>query len=418
MSGEARTRSDVRPGARYLLIFAGAVPVLVAAVVWTTREPSRGAGDGEADGAHVAQADPHAGHASPRVVDAGAHAGHTGGEAASDAIELSAAMLTTLGVGVATAERAPLVKMIRTNGSVVYDETRLGTITLKFDGYVERLHVNFTGQAVRRGAPLLEIYSPELVAAQEELLSALRMQARAREDGIAPAVRERASVLVESARRRLQLWDMPAEELRQIEEDGAVQRTVTVRAPLGGFVTEKLVQAGEAVRAGMPLYRVADLGVVWIDADVYEQDLRHVRIGEAVEVEVAAYPGETFRGRVSYIHPDMKQATRTVGVRIELPNADARLKPGMFAVVQIEAQVAESAVLVPRDAVMHAGTHAMVFVEEGPGRFRAREVRVGAEAGGRTEILSGLNAGERVADRANFLLDAESRLGGMPGMNH
>jgi membrane fusion protein, copper/silver efflux system len=171
---------------------------------------------------------------------------------------------------------------------------------------------------------------------------------------------------------------------------------------------------------GMPLYRLADLGSVWVEADIYEQDLRFVRLGETVTVEIAAYPGERFSGRVSYVYPEVRPDTRTARIRAELANPGGRIKPGMFATVGIDTPVSERALMVPRDAVMHSGTHSMVFVEDSPGVYRVREVQVGGDDTGRTQILSGLLAGERVVARANFLLDAESRLmdGLMDGMDH
>jgi membrane fusion protein, copper/silver efflux system len=364
------------------------------------------------------QAGPHAGHGAAAAESL---AGHDE-PASTGSIAVSQEMLTTLGVGIVAAEIAPMQKIIRTTGNVVYDETRLTTVAPKYAGFVERLYVDFTGQAVRRGQPLLDIYSPELVAAQEELLSALRMEQQLTERGAAAAVIDRTAGLVDAARRRLQLWDVSADQVRQIERLGQVRRTLTLHASFGGFVTEKMVQAGQAVEMGMPLYRLADLGTVWIEADIYEQDLRMVKVGGVVLVQIDAYPGETFTGRASYVYPDVRPDTRTGRIRVELANPGTRLKPGMYATVLIEAPVMERAVFVPRDAVMHSGTHAMVFVEESAGVFKVREVRVGSDDGGRTQILSGLLPGERVVNRANFLLDSESRLkdamGAMPGMNH
>jgi membrane fusion protein, copper/silver efflux system len=356
----------------------------------------------------------------PMSVDA--HAGHEpGGPAADGSVRLTPAVAAALGVTVVEAELAAVLRRVRTTGNVTYDETRLTTVTPKFGGFVERLYVSFTGQAVTRGLPLLEIYSPELVSAQEELLSAIRLERHLGQSS-APGVSERSGALVDAARRRLLLWDISPAQVAQVERTEQVRRTLTLHAPFSGVVVEKMVEAGQSVMAGMPLYRLADLSVVWVEADVFEQDLRYVAVGASVTVQIAAYPGEQFEGRVTYIHPDVRSDTRSVRVRIDLPNPGGRIKPGMYATVELDAGVTERAVLVPRDAVMHSGTHAMVFVEELPGVYRAREVQVGSDAGGRTEILSGLLAGERVVARANFLLDAETRLresmGAMPGMNH
>jgi membrane fusion protein, copper/silver efflux system len=333
-------------------------------------------------------------------------------------------MARSLGIRLATAQLGPVRREIRTTGNITFDETRLSTITPKFGGFVERLYVDFTGQAVRRGQPLLEIYSPELVSAQEELLAAVRLE-RQLSQSAAPGVAERSGGLVEAARRRLLLWDISPAQVEQVERTGQVRRTLTLYAPFTGFVVEKNVQNGQSVQSGEALYRLADLAQVWAEADVFEQDLRFVRVGEPVAVEIAAFPGDRFAGRVSYIYPDVRPDTRTARVRVQMPNPNGQLKPGMFATVHLDAPAVERAVLVPRDAVMRTGTRDLVFVEEGPGTYETREVSVGSDAGANVQILSGLLAGERVVARANFILDAESRLmetmtgqPGMPGMNH
>jgi membrane fusion protein, copper/silver efflux system len=354
----------------------------------------------------AAPADPHAGHDM---------SGMTAGDGT---VRLDPEMASSLGVTTVEAGIFPVRRTIRTTGNVTFDETRLTTITPKFSGFVERLYVDFTGQSVRRGQPLLEIYAPELVAAQEELLAAVRMERQLRESA-APAVIDRTAGLVEAARRRLLLWDVSPAQVQQIERSGQVRRTLTMHAPSGGFVIEKMVQAGQAVEMGMPLYRLGDLSGVWVEADIYEQDLRLVHVGEPVDVQIAAYPGERFAGRIGYLYPEVQRETRTARVRVHLDNPGGRIKPGMFATVTLDTPVAERAIMVPRDAVMHTGTHAMVFVEEHPGHFVPREVITGVDSEGRTQILTGLLAGERVVARANFLLDAESRLmDGSANMDH
>jgi membrane fusion protein, copper/silver efflux system len=397
---------------RTLRLALVAVPaVVVAAGVWTATQ-------GRANPGSVPTAADHAPHGAAAAADP--HAGHDmGGMDISDgSVHLDPEKARSLGVTVVEAEIAAVRRAIRTTGHVTYDETRLSTVTPKFGGFVERLHVNFTGQQVRRGQPLLEIYSPELVAAQEELLAAVRLEKQLRETA-SSAVVERTAVLVDAARRRLLLWDVSPAQVQQIERSGQVRRTLTLHAPSGGFVTELMVQAGQAVEMGMPLYRLADLSTLWVEADVYEHDLRLVRLGEPAELQIAAYPGERFAGRISYVYPDARPETRTARVRLQLDNPGGRIKPGMFATVTLDTPVAERSVMVPRDAVMHTGTHAMVFVEEHPGHYVMREVTIGGDFQGRTQILSGLLAGDRVVARANFLIDAESRLmDGMMQMDH
>lgn len=287
---------------------AAVLLVLTGGGIWIVAQGGASQSDGPTIVDHSAHdgapaADPHAGHDM---------AGMT---MPDGAVHLEPEMARSLGVTVIEAELAPLQRTIRTTGNVVYDETHLGTVTPKFAGYVERLYVNFTGQSVRPGQPLLEIYSPELVAAQEELLAAIRMEQQLREVASA-AVVDRTAGLVDAARRRLLLWDVSSAQVEQIERNGEVRRTLTLHAPFGGFVVEKMVQTGQAVDAGMPLYRLADLSNVWVEADVYEQDMRFVRLGEMVHVEFAAYPGESQQGRISYIYPDVRSDTRTARVRI------------------------------------------------------------------------------------------------------
>jgi RND family efflux transporter MFP subunit len=387
-------------------LVAIALVIAAAAVVWAVSW----SGDSAAQTAQAdASQDPHAGHDVPDMT------------VNDGAVHLTPELVTSLGVTTVEARIAPFTRTIRTTGNVVYDETRLTTVAPKFSGFVERLHVDFTGQAVRRGQPMVEIYSPDLVAAQEELLAAHRMETQLRQTA-SQSVIDRMAGLVDAARRRLLLWDISPAQVEEVEQSGQVSRTLTLHAPFTGFVTEKMVQAGQAVEMGTTLYRLADLSSVWVEADIYEQDLRFVHTGQTMHVEIAAYPGELFQGRVSYIYPEVRMDTRTARIRISLANPGARIKPGMFATAQLESLVTEQAVLVPRDAVMHSGGHDMVFVDEGGGVYRAREVQVGADMGGSTQILSGLLPGERVVNRANFLLDSESRLmesmGAMPGMNH
>jgi membrane fusion protein, copper/silver efflux system len=395
-------RRWIRLGSALLLLIA-------AAGIWIA---TRG---GSTPAAHAA--DPQAGQGAPA---ADPHAGHDALAIGGDGtVRIDPAAARSMGITIATAELAPVRRTLRTTGHVAYDETRLTTVSPKVGGFVERLHVDFTGQAVRRGQPLLEIYSPELVSAQEELLSAVRLEERL-SGSAAPGVAGRSAGLVESARRRLLLWDISPAQVERIERTGQVRRTLTLHAASSGFVVEKDVQAGQAVTAGMALYRLADLSTVWVEAAVYEQDLRLVSVGAPATVEIDAYPGERFAGRVSYVYPEVRAESRTTRMRVVLENPGGRIKPGMFATVVMDVPVSERAVLVPRDAVMRTGTHSMVFVEEHPGHYRMREVTVGVEAGASTQILSGLLAGDRVVARANFILDAESRLmdGAMEGMDH
>lgn len=356
------------------------------------------------------------------------HSQHGGGPAATEAqpVMLSPDQANRIGVTYAVAEVTALPREIRTVGQVTYDETRVTTIALKVDGWVEALFVNFTGQAVASGTPLLAIYSPMLVAAQEELLLATQLERDVA--GGTPDARASAASLVSSSRRKLGYWDIAPAEIERIERRGTVERTLTLRSPVTGFVVEKGVLQGQRVMAGDALYRIADLRTVWVEGEVFERDLPSVRLGQRVTAELDALPGEQLRGRITYVYPTLDPDTRTSRVRVELPNASLRLKPGMYATLLWQAAAQASgvgaALSVPRTAVLSTGQRHLVFVKRADGMLEPRLVRVGAAAGERVQILAGLVAGDSVVRSATFLVDAESNLGtllggmgDMPGMD-
>lgn len=324
-------------------------------------------------------------------------------------VSLTADQARRIGVTFAAVEATPARREIRTVGQVTFDETRVTTISPKVDGWVERLHVDFTGRPVRRGEPLFALYSPMLVAAQEELLLAHQLT-RDVSTGSADT-RAGAAELITSARRRLAYWDVPAEEIARIERTGQVQRTVTLRAATSGMVIEKNVTEGQRVMAGDRLYKVADLATVWVEGEVYEQDLAGVREGQTVGVELTAWPGQRRQGRIAYVYPTLSPETRTARVRVEIANRDLRVKPGMYATLHIAAGHAGTRLTIPRNAVLITGERQVVFVRRADGQLEPRAVQVGATFGDRTEILRGLAAGEQVVATATFLVDAESNLG-------
>lgn len=336
------------------------------------------------------------------------------------AITLTDADARRIGVTFATATRDAISREVRTVGQITFDESRVHAIAPKIDGWVERLYVNTTGQPVAQGQPLLTIYSPMLVSAQEELLLAQRLQGDV--TGADAGTAQRAADLVASARRRLAYWDIPASEIAAIERTGAVRKTLTLRSPVSGHVLEKNVLVGQKIMAGDALYRVADLRAVWVEGEVYEQDLASVRVGQTVRAEFQALPGERRTGRISYVYPTLNPETRTVRVRVVLPNRDLRLKPGMYATIRITGG-ARVALTVPRSAVLSTGERSIVFVRNASGSLGPREVSLGASYEDRIEILRGVSAGETVVASATFLVDAESNLGtalggmgDMPGM--
>jgi Cu(I)/Ag(I) efflux system membrane fusion protein len=340
--------------------------------------------------------------------------------------------LQRIGVRYATAELEPLARTIRAEASVGYDEERRTTVTTKIAGWIEELFVDEPGQAVRRGQPLLEIYSPELVSTQQELVVALEHAegagpgggalVAAGEDSAAGRTRDVLSprTLVESARRRLELWDVPRAEIERLVRTREVRRTLTLTAPTGGVVVEKHVLEGARVEPGENLYLIADLSTIWVEARVFEADLAEIRIGQPASILVEAYPGESFAGRVGFIYPYLEPATRTVRVRLEVPNPEGRLKPGMFATVVFRVSTDREVVVVPASAVIETGERAFVLVKRGEGLFEPREVRVGARAGDEVAIAENLAAGDTVVASANFLIDSEANLmafmGGMLGM--
>lgn len=324
-----------------------------------------------------------------------------------------------LGVTYVTVGRAPLERTVRTVGEILAAEPRVADVTPKVEGFVEHLYVDATGTDVRRGQPLLTLYSPRLVAAQEELLTARRLAAQVEEGGGEPA--RQAAATVEAARRRLAFWDISPDQIAQLETTGTVTKTLTLVSPTQGVVIEKGVLEGQRVTPGMRLYRIADLRQVWVEGDVFEQDLRFVREGAQAHIEVSAYPGEHRMGRVAFVYPTVDAQSRTNRVRVAVANADGRLKPGMFATLYFDANVGDE-IVVPMDAVIVTGERNLVFVRDSTGALIPRQVVLGARADHFVQVLSGLASGEHIVASANFLVDAESRLGshggGMPGMQH
>ncbi len=325
-----------------------------------------------------------------------------------------------LGVVYAVVQRERLTRTLRTVGRIEVPEPAIADVTSKIEGYVERLLVSFTGESVRKGQPLLEVYSPMLVAAQEELLVARRLALLA--DTSTHEMWQTARANLEAARQRLAYWDITPEQIARIEHTGKISKTLTMVSPVTGIVMEKNVVEGQQIIPGMRLYRIADLSTVWVEGDIYEQDMQFLRVGSLVRIEVVAYPGKRYKGRVSFIYPTLDRRSRTNRVRVTVPNPDLELKPGMYATLYIDQVLSPDAVTVPADAVVMTGKRALVFVRAAPGMLVPREVVIGARAGDRVQVLHGLAGGEVVVAAGNFLVDAESRLAGstgaMPGMQH
>ena len=343
-------------------------------------------------------------------------------EVAPGTVQISPERQQLIGVKIGTVEIRPLEKVIRTVGRIDYDEKRITTVSLKVGGWIEDLYVDFTGKYVRKGEPLLTIYSPELVSTQEEYLLALAAKKSLAKSSF-PEVAGSGGSLAESARRRLRLWDITDEEIKNLEETGKAKRTLTLYAPFTGFVLEKSAYKGMNVMPGIALFKLADLSVVWLYADIYEYELPFTRLGQDATIQLSYIPGEMFKGRVIYIYPSLNPETRTAKVRFEFLNPHEKLKPEMYANVEIKVHLGQK-LAVPEGAIIDTGLRQMAIVDKGSGYFEPREVKVGSKVDDYYEVIKGLKAGERVVTSANFLIDSESKLkevmGGMsmPGMEH
>ena len=343
-------------------------------------------------------------------------------EVAPGTVQISSERQQLIGVKIGTVEMKPLEKVIRTLGRVDYDEKRIVTVSPKIGGWIEDLFIDFTGRYVRQGEPLLTLYSPELVSTQEEYLLALQARKSLSKSPF-PEVASSGDSLAESAKRRLKLWDISDDQIRALEESGQARKTLTLYSPFTGFVLEKSAFKGMSVMPGMALYKLADLSAVWLYADIYEYELPFIRLGQQASIQLTYLPGETFTGRVIYIYPSLNPETRTAKVRFEIPNLQDKLKPEMYANVEIKIRLGQRLV-VPVGAIIDTGIRQLAILDKGNGYFEPREVKA-KRVDEYYEIMEGLKAGERVVTSANFLVDSESNLKaavsgmvGMPGMEH
>src|SRR5258708_2251986 len=324
-------------------------------------------------------------------------------------VKIDPSRIQQLGVRSEPVEMRALARMIQSVGTVQADERQLSVVNTKFDGWIEKLDVNATGQTVRRGEPLMDIYAPELVAAQQEYLLAyqsVRNLSQAPED-----VQNSARQLAAASLQRLRNWDISDDQIQRLLREGTITRTLTLRSPTDGIVLEKMAVVGLHFMPGEPLYRIADLGSVWVIADLFEQDLGAIRAGQTATVTTDAYPGVSFVGKADFIYPTVTQETRTAKLRIVISNAAGWLKPGMYAKVAFEARLGAAPALAVLDsAVLDSGNRQIVLVDLGQGRFEPRDVKLGTYAAGYYEVLSGLKSGENIVVGANFLIDAESNL--------
>ena len=329
-------------------------------------------------------------------------------QGAPGTVKVSADRIQTLGVRTETVSKRSLARVVRAVGAIEISERGQHTVAPKFEGWIEKLHVNTTGQAVARGQPLAEVYSPELVSAQREYLIAYR--ATRTLSGAGSDAQAGVQQLAAASLERLRNWDISEEQLARLREGGEPRRTLTLTAPASGVIIKDPPVAGMRFMPGEALFKIADLSRVWLIADVFEQDLSLVRVGTRGSITVSAYSDKAFPGEVTFIYPTLNTETRTARVRIELANPQGQLRPGMYGTVQIEAGPKREVVTVPDSAVIDSGTRQVVLVALGEGRFEPRDVKLGTRGEGFVEVLSGVKDGETVVTRANFLIDSESNL--------
>ena len=345
---------------------------------------------------------------------------YEGEEPASDGsvVKIGVEKVQKLGVRTEAAALRELTRTVRAVSTVQADERHLHTVAPRFEGWIQRLYVNTTGQAVRKGDPLMDVYSPDPITAQQEYLIAWKGLQSVTEGG--PEVQAGMQRLIEGALQRLRNWDISEAELKQLQQEGKARQYVTLRSSVSGVVLEKPSIQGKRFISGEVLYQIADLSSVWVLADVFEQDLALVRPGQTATIRVDAYPEKAFSGKITFVYPTVAPETRTAKVRIELANGQGLLKPAMYARVEIVSSRGTQKVLaVPDSAVLDTGTRQLVLVDLGEGRFDSRAVKLGARADGYVEVLEGVRAGEAVVVSANFLIDSESNLkAALGGLGH
>lgn len=325
-------------------------------------------------------------------------------------VRVDPSVLQSMGVRTAPAERRDLTRLVRAVGRVDYDERLISHVHTKVQGWIEKLHVEYEGEIVRKGQPMIEVYSPDLVATQEELLVAARYRESMANSDF-PDIRQGGVDLFDATRRRLELWDIPERDIERLLSTGKIQKTVALYAPSSGVVTHLMARQGMEIGSNDNLYTIADLSRVWIHADIYEYEIPWVAEGQSAKVELRNIPGMTFEAKVTYVYPFLDPKTRTVRVRLELPNPGLILKPEMFANVVIGTETREGVVTIPVEAVIRSGRRNLVIVSMGGGRFEPRDVVLGVDSGdGRVEIREGLEEGELAVTSGQFLIDSESSL--------
>jgi Cu(I)/Ag(I) efflux system membrane fusion protein len=355
-----------------------------------------------------------------------------------------------IGVKSVEAMVMPMRKIIRTVGRIEYDERRLATVNTKFEGWIEKLHVDYTGRYVKKGEPLAEIYSPELYATQQEFLNMLKWAQKSKGSNppsppfakggdtpltpldrgeFSPPLKKGdtggfsdkslndmlatdAERIVDAAKQRLRLWDITEEQIKAIEESGKPIRTLTIYSPANGYIVQKMAFQGMRVMPGEKLFDIADLSTVWVISDIYEYELSLIKVGQTATISLSYSPGKVFTSTIDYIYPSLSSDTRTAKVRFTVTNPSAQLKPQMFTNVEIRIDMGKR-LAIPDDAVIDTGIRQIIYVDKGEGYFEPREIVTGLRAEGMTEVVEGLKSGEKVAASGTFLIDSEAQLKGV-----
>jgi RND family efflux transporter MFP subunit len=323
-------------------------------------------------------------------------------------VQISAQRLQSIGVKIGAVEQKPVEDEIRTTGNVAVDETRLAYVQVRYSGYIEKVFADATYQFIRKGQPLFTIYSPDVVATEREYLVAKKNQQQVAQSTV-PGVASSAASLLDAASERLKQWGVPQQEIARLESTGQVQQELEFDSPVSGYITERNALPSVAVQPDMRLFTVADLSSVWVQAQVFQNDLGRIKVGDPAMLTVSTFPGRTFRGRVEFIYPQLDTDTRTAKVRIVSANSDQQLKPGMFVNVALKVPLG-SQLVIPASGVLQSGSRQIAFVERSDGYLEPREVELGTRVGDDFMVTKGLQAGEQIVTSANFLIDSESQL--------
>ena len=327
-------------------------------------------------------------------------------------VEIPADKQKLIGLKTTAVGLQSLTKTIRTVGRIENDERRQAFINAKVEGWIEKLYINTTGVTVKQGQPVAEIYSPELLATQQEFLNVLRWKKSLKEEGFGALLAQDAEAILGAARQRLRLWDISEAQIRRIEETGQPIRALTLYSPVSGQVMQKMAVQGMKIMPGEKLFEVVDLSSVWVVADIYESELSSIKVGDRAQIRLSYFPGQEFSAVIDFIYPTLSAESRTAKARFTLPNPQGKLKPQMFGQVELKINLGRR-LAVPGDAVIDTGPRQIVYVDKGEGNFEPREVTTGLRAEKWVEILKGLKPGEKVAASANFLIDSEAKLKGI-----